>query len=1543
MGSAKIDITIKDIDGPNTKQLVDKFSFTYTEKGRRTAQFQEIVLNGTRAKPSRLRMSMGLQCQTYYYGDECSVFCIPSVDCKGHYSCDERTGDKICDQGWEGQDCTRPKVKEGSCNLDPCKNGGTCSVDKFSNTTDSDFFCCCPNGFTGSQCEIDINECDRNPCQSGGTCRNTPGSYICKCKTRYRGFDCEIPTTCTDNPCQHGKCVNASDGTFVCQCGSNFSGTFCESEITTSTPSTTTTTTKPTTKPTTTTTTTTTTESTTVPTTTKLTTPTTVTTETTLMSEETTEMTTPTTGVLASSLNPVKQSTISSLHSTPSTSKYLPPSVTPANGKVSYKCPINACKNNGKCLGGACHCPVGFSGQLCQTEEIECKSDSCLNGGYCNDNIGNFTCECPRGFIGSRCERLVEQSTVLPSTNACGFCGNGSCSVLENGTSVCMCRSGFSGKTCTYTTKMCRPYSAALCVKESECIVNSYRPNMDVCPSNWEGPLCRNESIPLSRDLECPRVVCKNDGHCYNGRCCCRSGYRGQFCEEEILRCDSSPCKNGATCINFFNSFECSCRVGFTGKLCEKPLFPIPISTTVPSETSTVTTRLSTEKQTTTTNLPSTTTRPPPPTTTTVTTQSVTTNIPTTMEIGTTEEERTTQPTTDSTVVSQSSPVTTEALQSTESVTKWTTGIFTEEATTESPRTTTDKTTSRTTETQSIDKTTSSDSLFARCRGYQCFLNRTCINTSYGRTDCQCMNVDKASSYIVNCMFVDFLPLTTVASSIGSSSSLQTTTTVGSSSRTTHEASTTIPVTTQTPSTKATTPNQPSPTTQTTLETTVVQTTPAPNTGNNSVTLGGKIPDKDIPAVKEAITNAVRNTSKGENCTDINILTTEYLYNKSRDVYTKVIYNSSDCPDASNLHKNPNLTGSLNNELAHSGSLGGHSVYTGKTSGLGKSYQVPLIGYVDNTVRTRIKEAIKKTWSNAGNRHVDVLIVDASNKVGQYGIYITEITYLVTSGLTFLQPRTENIPIRPSFYKQFHEEFPDERIQMYSGNTSYGYDSGLRFSIQQMKRSSALTVAAVYSKALKEWENIIKDKHLCQHQSCNTDLTMASLEITPTYQRSADVVLYPAINHILYTGLTISKALKARLSAFYNLCDNCNYPRLHYIDVEGRVKLKDEMNLKNKIKDILGTDDTNWRKSPFITLKKSIATRLYYLPKNPNDTKTTWPRPDMEGKLNLINSSLRSINRKLANQQIRKLHEVGLTGVTPKSEQHTVLDILGNAWASANKHVSREHFDAAIQAWNTNYVSSKGEPVTQVKYTLSILAADSSIAALSSPGANVLTEVMKSSHKTFCNCKAYQVRMLWTKDMKEFNSSVIQESVSKAWLASNDGFGLIIPTTVINSETGYVAGSGDNVRMYTYFIKPRTGTKEVEEEDLDEPTSLQIERELSKLVPGSRVFDTASRKSEPETEGAEWWVYLVIGIGCLALVIIFLTLLIMALRARSHRQSRTLKQDPKQMNGYDKEHFSKEPVMEKNSNGLYAVEDEDLDYSKTTYFVNNAYGESYQK
>lgn len=517
-----------------------------------------------------------------------------------------------------------------------------------------------------------------------------------------------------------------------------------------------------------------------------------------------------------------------------------PSTLTPFAGKVSYKCPVNACKHNGKCVNGACHCRAGFSGRLCQREDIECKKNSCLNGGYCNDNVGNYTCDCPSGFVGSRCEKPVgngTQSTISPTKSACGYCGNGSCSVLENGTAVCMCNPGFSGKTCTYSKNRCRPYSAALCLKGGECIVNSYRTNTEVCPKDWDGPLCRNESISLLRDLECPRVVCKNDGHCFNGRCCCRPGYTGEFCQEEILHCDSSPCKNGATCINLYNDYECTCMAGFTGRSCDVSLIQ-PLSST----TSTVSSTLPTTTKT--TSLYSSTTKA-------TTTESFTTDQPTSEEttttITTTTEEETKQLTTDSisTVVLETSSLTASTSPSMISAS-------TPDVTSESIGATSESTSPGTT--QDRETTASTDSFFARCRGYQCFFNRTCIDTSYGRTKCKCMKVDLASFYIVNCTFIDF-PSTTVASSVGSSSSFQTSPPLVNTSGTTDS----IPTTTQLPQSTARSTHPSSPPT-----TAVVTTSESPHTGNNSVTLSGKIPDKDIPAVKEAITNAIKNTTKGK-------------------------------------------------------------------------------------------------------------------------------------------------------------------------------------------------------------------------------------------------------------------------------------------------------------------------------------------------------------------------------------------------------------------------------------------------------------------------------------------------------------------------------------------------------------------------------------------------------------------------------------------------------------------------------------------------------
>lgn len=42
----------------------------------------------------------------------------------------------------------------------------------------------------------------------------------------------------------------------------------------------------------------------------------------------------------------------------------------------------------------------------------------------------------------------------------------------------------------------------------------------------------------------------------------------------EVGRCDSGPCRNGATCIDVDEStYTCSCAPGFTGTHCENGLY----------------------------------------------------------------------------------------------------------------------------------------------------------------------------------------------------------------------------------------------------------------------------------------------------------------------------------------------------------------------------------------------------------------------------------------------------------------------------------------------------------------------------------------------------------------------------------------------------------------------------------------------------------------------------------------------------------------------------------------------------------------------------------------------------------------------------------------------------------------------------------------------------------------------------------------------------------------------------------------------------------
>ncbi|XP_076249668.1 epidermal growth factor-like protein slowdown isoform X2 [Calliopsis andreniformis] len=66
--------------------------------------------------------------------------------------------------------CTKP-----SCPL-PCLNRGVCT---------SPGRCTCPKGYTGNQCQTDVDECvTEKPCDQ--LCRNLPGTYECHCRPGFQ-------------------------------------------------------------------------------------------------------------------------------------------------------------------------------------------------------------------------------------------------------------------------------------------------------------------------------------------------------------------------------------------------------------------------------------------------------------------------------------------------------------------------------------------------------------------------------------------------------------------------------------------------------------------------------------------------------------------------------------------------------------------------------------------------------------------------------------------------------------------------------------------------------------------------------------------------------------------------------------------------------------------------------------------------------------------------------------------------------------------------------------------------------------------------------------------------------------------------------------------------------------------------------------------------------------------------------------------------------------------------------------------------------------
>ena len=77
-------------------------------------------------------------------------------------------------QGYEGKLCTIETL--GCKPVDPCVFGDCKNIGR------GQYTCVCQPGYTGTNCDQEVDECASQPCQNDGTCSNgLPGKFNCKC------------------------------------------------------------------------------------------------------------------------------------------------------------------------------------------------------------------------------------------------------------------------------------------------------------------------------------------------------------------------------------------------------------------------------------------------------------------------------------------------------------------------------------------------------------------------------------------------------------------------------------------------------------------------------------------------------------------------------------------------------------------------------------------------------------------------------------------------------------------------------------------------------------------------------------------------------------------------------------------------------------------------------------------------------------------------------------------------------------------------------------------------------------------------------------------------------------------------------------------------------------------------------------------------------------------------------------------------------------------------------------------------------------------
>ncbi len=368
-----------------------------------------------------------------------------------------------CDAGWTGTNC---ETNIDDCAGSPCQNGGACTDGV------NGYTCACAAGFSGANCETNIDDCAGSPCQNGGVCTDEVNQYSCDCVPGFSGANCETNIDeCAGAPCLNGGVCTDGANSYTCACATGFSGANCETNIDD------------------------------------------------CAGEPCQNAGTCNDGVASYTCTCVA-------------------------GYEGTSCETNIdecagapCVNGGTCTDGVneytCACAAGYTGTNCEEDIDECAANPCVHG-LCLDKIAAYQCICEPGYTGTECEEDIDECAVNP-------CVHGLCLDLV-AAYQCQCEPGYTGTTCDVPDDPC---ASNPCLNGGTCVGegNGY---YCVCPLGAGGQDCE---IPWDA---CEGISCQNGGTCdpavavVGEPCECPAGFAGAFCQYADICQPGEVFENGA-------------------------------------------------------------------------------------------------------------------------------------------------------------------------------------------------------------------------------------------------------------------------------------------------------------------------------------------------------------------------------------------------------------------------------------------------------------------------------------------------------------------------------------------------------------------------------------------------------------------------------------------------------------------------------------------------------------------------------------------------------------------------------------------------------------------------------------------------------------------------------------------------------------------------------------------------------------------------------------------------------------------------------------